>query len=67
MEVRSQRFHQDEGVFYDDDSDWEIAEEISGNDNMLQQTAGISPDMNKIKKDKEVNKYELLDKRFDNK
>ncbi len=43
-------------LLYDDDSDWEIAEEWEHS--IFYKTAELSPDMNKIRKIKKVNKYE---------
>ncbi len=44
-------------VTYDDDSDWEPRE---WERQYFYRRWELSPDMNKIKKDKEVNKYESI-------
>ncbi len=58
MEKEVRDFYQDgQRLLYDDDSDWEIR---GMRTTIFYRRQELSPDMNKLRKDKEVNKYESI-------
>ncbi len=62
MEKEVRDFYQDgQRLLYDDDSDWEIAENER---QYFYRRQELSPTWTKLRKDKEVNKYSTLDKVF---